>query len=535
MDNVLRKIESEEVIVYTDQEYSAEVLRKCREIHKNSVAEMKLNGDFDSDVWIGFSGVKKFHIDFTMDHVLYQSHIGKQFGISFATMKNMVKCYAIYCYGIYIFSTIAKKKVQVVTTFLQKYGDKDYRQSAEDITTIEEFLGFIGTPDKQIIAILSTIKTSASAKAGQRKLSPVINYLAVENEINSIYGDNCSDETFIQWFPIYFWVNVTFILPLRATEMLVTPRNCITRKNGKTYLAIRRTRLKKGARTVHYDVNKDYKIFTYEIPDTVVVRNIEKYISMTETQDRRFLFVYSDKAINGMLSLSVFNELLQRFMEEHIIGNSRYDFAKYATGIDEFEPITAGDSRPIAMSNLYFQKVGEDICRQLADHMKITTSSGYYMNISNTIWASSIFDLQRKLDFYNRYTEDQYNAGKQMLIDTDGSICASPKRELDKENLDDCVEQDHLEDCMGCKYYHPTKEAIDSFLEQQKEKADTSAKRVIEFMNNTMRLKNDGTTLEEVFLKVQTDAARYRIGCDIKVKEMYKEWQKLQNFPKTSC
>lgn len=60
MDNLLRKVESDEVVVYTDQVYSIDVLNKCREIHQKLVDEGKIESDFDSDKWMGYSGVKKF-------------------------------------------------------------------------------------------------------------------------------------------------------------------------------------------------------------------------------------------------------------------------------------------------------------------------------------------------------------------------------------------------------------------------------------------------------------------------------------------
>ena len=41
MDNLLRKVESDEVVVYTDQVYSIDVLNKCREIHQKLVDEGK--------------------------------------------------------------------------------------------------------------------------------------------------------------------------------------------------------------------------------------------------------------------------------------------------------------------------------------------------------------------------------------------------------------------------------------------------------------------------------------------------------------
>ena len=534
MDNLLRKIETEEVVVYTDQIYSIDVLNKCRKIHENLVAEGKLEGDFFAEKWMGYSGVKRFGIDFAMNADLYNAHIGKEFGIGIDKMKNMLRCYTIYCSGVYIFSTIARDKIQVIKDFLQRFKDKDFKLNATGLITIEDFLCFIGTPDAQIDTITSKIRLVKNNAKQQRQLSPIINYLVIENEINRIFREGCDDVIFKKWFPIYFWVNITFILPLRATEMLLTPKDCIYRDNNKTILKIRRTRLKKGKRTVYYDINKDYEDFTYEIPDTGVVHNIEKYMELTKEQDRRFLFEYNELSVNEMLSLAAFNHLVQDFVDEHIIGNERYDFAKYATGIEEFEPVTAGDSRPIAMANLYFQKAGEDICRQLADHISINTSSGYYTNISETIWASSVVQLQKSLDYEQRYSREQYEKGKMTAIDTGKSMCLSKKRLKDEENLDDCVEQGHLSDCMGCKYYRPTKAELESFMNKQQKKADESAKKVIEFMNGLLNIKNSDVTLEEVFLSVQTDATRYRKGCDIKAKEKLKEWQRLKNIRKTS-
>lgn len=55
MDNLLRRIESDEVVVYTDQVYSIDTLNKCREIHKKLAIEGKIEGDFDSDKWMGYS------------------------------------------------------------------------------------------------------------------------------------------------------------------------------------------------------------------------------------------------------------------------------------------------------------------------------------------------------------------------------------------------------------------------------------------------------------------------------------------------
>jgi len=535
MNNVLREVRLDDVVIYTEHIYSQSTLSECKKIFNKLVEEGSIKGKFSDDNWLGYSGVKYFGISFQFDNKKYKSCIGKEFGIAQETMKNMLKCFAIYCNGLYVYNTIAKKKINVICDFLENYKERNYRIYSEDLSTLEEFLAFINTPVNQIEKVTLNIRIKIRRGAKQRQLSPVINYLVVENEINSIYSSQLDDETFKRWFPIYFWVNITFILPLRATEMLVTPRECIARLNDKVILRTRRSRLKKGKRTVYYDVQKDYKEFEYEIPDAIVAANIEKYIELTKKQSRRFLFEYSELMLNEMLSLSAFNILLCRFIDERIIGNKKYDFAKYASGIKDFEYITAGDSRPIAMANLYFQKFGEDICRQLADHTNINTSSGYYTNISETILASSIIQYQKRMSYQTRDLKNKFEKSKNLVTVSDKSVCISRRREIDIEDLTDCIDEGHLEDCMGCKFYRPSANELDAVLKRQKEKADVSAKCAIEFMNNIMSIKNRSTTLEEVFLSVQTKATRYRMGCNIKVEEKWKEWENHKNTQKTSC
>lgn len=169
MDNFLREIESEDVVIYTDQVYSADLLNKCREIHRKLVIEGKMEGEFNSDKWMGYSGVRKYGIKFTMNASLYYKHMGKEFEIPIETMKNMLRCYAIYYNGVYIYNTIARNKIYIIKHFLMRYRDKDFELTTEDIVTVKEFLGFINTPNEQIEKIISYIKLKKCSKTSQRK------------------------------------------------------------------------------------------------------------------------------------------------------------------------------------------------------------------------------------------------------------------------------------------------------------------------------------------------------------------------------
>lgn len=211
-------------------------------------------------------------------------------------------------------------------SFLESYLDDNYKVSEEDIQIIVDFLLFISTPEELVTKISETIKKTETDPSSPRKLNPVIDYLVLEDAINSLYNGAIDDTTFVKYFPIYFWVNITFILPLRATEILLTPYECIGVEEGEKKLTVRRTLLKKKHLRVYYDVEKDYQIFTYSIPDNGVAKNIEKYIEMTKYHKRKYLFDFDYYTINDMFSLRCFNALLRDFFELYVKENTKYEF-----------------------------------------------------------------------------------------------------------------------------------------------------------------------------------------------------------------
>jgi hypothetical protein len=534
MNNTLYEFETDELIVYSQDTYSNNMVQKCKSIFNTYVSQGKITGKFEDDMWYTFSGTMHCGINFDLDKDKYLSHVGKEFGISYETIILMLKCYLVTCFGSFIFSGIEKDRNKSIKDFLENYSFSSPQITVKsEYNTIEEFLLFINTPLDKINKITETICLKKKSR-NQRQLSPVINYLAIADAVNDMFSSNLNDDEFIKWFPIYFWTNITFILPLRATEMLVTHKNCIRREKHKVYLTVRRTRLKGNQdKRVYYDIDKDYQPFTYEIPDSDVVKNIEKYVEMTSDQERKLLFVYNHLSTNMMFSLKAFNRRIAEFMVEHVIDNRKYDFSKYASGINRFEVVSAGDSRPIAMANLYFQNVSADVCRQLANHQRIDTSSSYYTNITEIVMGSSIMQFQKRLNHSRENWKNQGEIGEALMLSGKKGVCTSVRRSIDSNDLHDCIEQKHLADCIGCRYYRPSEKELNEYLKTEKKAADKSTKKLIKMMNDISKIKETGTSFEDIVLKVQTDVARYKVGCDEKVKEMGETWLKTKSSQRT--
>ena len=523
MDNLLRKIPlDEEIVLFREEAYSPENIKLYMEQFDIYKAEGKIIGEFKDDIWVCNTGIKSFRINFHFNEVKYASHLKKDLKLTPREIRDMLKFYVLYICGEYIFRTIAQKN-NLIKSVLTEYGDERYSIMKTDKTTFGHFLAFIGLPESVAKAILAGIHANKPNPSKQRELAMFVNYLAIDSELTDMYSSQIPDSEFVRWFPILFWVKITFVIPLRATEMLLTPFKCIEHRGKDTFILLRRSMLKKGHRTVYYDVDKDYHIFEYRIPNNKTVSLIEKYINLTEKNERRFLFDYSKFSTNGLMSLMTFNNLLEAFVTERLIGNKKYDFAKFATGIEEFSVVVAGDSRPIAMSNIFFQNNGAEICRQLADHENLKTSEGYFTNVAKTVEAASIMRMQKKIvRGYTRTNKDRKNTDLPGYI-SDNRSCSSPRRPKETGDITDCIKQGHIDDdCLGCDYYEPTESEVKKEAEKRAEKLTAAAKEMLRCVFKGPDIPD----FDKVFLDAHTTIARYSTACDVNTKKAYEKWQR---------
>ena len=533
-DSVLRRLQvDEDVVLYRENTYRPADKSEYLSLHEKMRSEGKIRNRYEDAVWVCSSDIRSFELNFEFSHTDYKRHFGKESGLSVSDVTDMLKCYALHICGEFIFRTIAMR-VSAIKEFLTKFGDAGFRMEMNVRMVVADFLSFSGAQEHEITSVMSRIGTLKTPKAGKRELADLINYLAIDSELTDMYS-SCTqtDEEFIQWFPLYFWTKVTFILPLRATEMLVTPFDCVSMRDGETFLTVRRTVLKGRRKTVFYDVDRDYRLFEYRIPENETVRTIEKYRNLTACHERRFLFEYGEKSVNGIMSLATFNFLLSDFVNERLIGNRKYDYSRFACGIREFETVTAGDSRPIAMANLYYQDAGADICRQLANHVHINTSAGYYTNVSNTVLASSVMHLQRKLNYERRMT-DRYSEvyGDAERLPVAGRSCSSPHRPDETGDITDCIAEDHLYECFGCRYYTPGGKELEQALSERKKALDEASMEVLKCMAAGTDAKD--ADFDKAFLDAHTGITRYKTACDENAKERLVKWQRRRSTA-TNC
>lgn len=530
MSRLAKRIEFDDFIFFEAETYDFSSLFYSRKEFNKLVEEGKASGEFDGSKWMLYTGKEWVGINFKLVAYKYKSHACKILNVSYSNIVLMLKDYAMFLYGTFINKEIAGR-IKVLKKFLEEYGEEDYQILSTNLYKLHEFLTYISISEDKIMEINGALKVIEAKKPGKRKLSPIINYLVIENEIKRMYSGDIDDETFVKWFPVFFWVEVTFNLPLRANEMLLTPYNCIERRAGDAYLTVRRTQLKKHKGIVKNDIDLDYKLFPYRMPDNDVIKTIDKYIELTKNQKRKYLFMYDETTMtNSRVALRPFNRLLSEFIGEKMIGNPDYDYVRYATGIEEFETVTAGDSRPIAMVNIYFSNFGADICMQLANHDNLKTSEGYYTNIDQIIMDSSIVRMQNRYNADARAAKLRKNTYKP-VVSIKG--CSSPKRLRDMENIEDCEKNGHEDECIGCGFYSPTEKELKEYEKKLREEIRSGSKKMIKLLNGILKAKDVDQTAEELFYSVQHDMIKVKEVADIKAEKGLEEWEETLHTQKT--
>jgi len=316
--------------------------------------------------------------------------------------------------------------------------------------------------------------TSADTKK-QRVLARFYTYLKFD-EIISRHWNSIDQFQKIVYFPLYFWWKLTAILPLRPTEFLLTPRDCL---QGKM-LTVRRTRLKGKGGHVNYNINGDYELRQYEISDQLA-SDLNAYInatdSLTPNKIDTLLIPVTGYAGNDDVGDSRYytyrrlRQCLLNFYNE-IIFPSKADI----------DVITLGDTRHLAMINLIISGGSPTVCRELAGHADIDVSSHYYANISNLVECVTIERLRNgrggKAGIVGRphYALTKPNAVHR--VSNGWCDALSVKNGDVGECLKVMSNNGHIGECTCCGHFWPDDEGLwlsfyDDKLGKQRIKADT--------------------------------------------------------------
>jgi hypothetical protein len=316
---------------------------------------------------------------------------------------------------------------------------------------------------------------------------------------------------------LYFWWNLTAMLPLRPTEFLLTPRGCLaTGDNGENIITIRRTKLKGGFEKIAYRVIDDYERKKYVINDYLAAE-LRLYLKATEKMrqtgvDTLFLqephYKYLGISTNSnskYYSYANLNTCLRYFYQEVIRPQNT-----------ELNVLRLGDTRHIAMVNLIISGGSPVICRELAGHSDIGISSHYFSNASNLVECAT----------YERYRKTKSGVAdivgipkyplalsKDLHRLPDGWCDAPGVKEGDiSECLKIAGEQGEIGNCNYCIHYFPDESGVRSlFLDEKagKRKVDADSWHLIKMIESVRKGIGHAEDIGSALLRLQRSSNHY--------------------------
>ena len=374
---------------YATAFFDAEVFEKVQVLFEDyKTSGVITSGSFTDDTWRLTNQISTMTISFHFNELLYRKNAVPWIGCKYSTFVKSAKTYAMFKLGSMSIQNIR----DIINSFhaVSEMSEDALLVMVSDFSFhIAELLATLPGESNRRDIVIETLEERSCSRCNdsgvnrQRVLSGLGTYFRFNDALQK-YWDSASNDEKTFWFPLYLWWNVTAILPLRPTEFLLTPRECLSYENSKNILTLRRTTLKGGGKKFSYRIDEDYEIVRYEIPDAMA-HEITWYMDATahmEPAPLSTLFVlephyayFARKPYGrncGYYSYRNLSTCLRRFQET-------------VMGVDEESKIFLGDTRHLAMIGLILSGGSPLICKELAGHEDINISSHYYSNISRFI------------------------------------------------------------------------------------------------------------------------------------------------------
>ena len=369
---------------YLLTDLNEEMLRHAKETFENYRARgIVINGNFEDDEWCLTNQYKKVTLRFSPNELLFKKHAEKWLESSYHGFVEAVKVYAIFNLDGFTVRGIQGRVVNCIvgaaeTPIGELVADKH----------LLEFLKLLpgGETKDRIVEDMEEQLMFAKEKHSDRKqriLSDFTAYFGFNSALESYWvGATKRDKLF--YFPLYFWWNLTAILPLRVTEFLLTPRECLETKGGETILTIRRTTLKARKMRVKHNINEDYEMVKYSIPEKLA-NEVRDYLHATAKMPLSSLnTLFVPHAHYSCLGRDVVPSSVYYSSRnlEHCLRKFQDKVMMIAS---EKDRIRLGDTRHLAMISLIISGGSPVICKELAGHEDVNISSHYYSNISKLV------------------------------------------------------------------------------------------------------------------------------------------------------
>ena len=469
-----------------------------------------INGNFSDDEWLLTNQVSKMTLRFYPNELDFKRYAEKWLGCSYRCFIDAIKAYAVFHMGIINLHGI--KEIVRKLTWLAEKPCEDLPVDAHLI----EFLKLLpanATKDRVIEDMEEHAMFGHQQQDGgrQRVLAEFNAYFRFNDALEDFWSEaNAGDKLF--YFPLYFWWNLTAILPLRPTEFLLTPRQCVERRKGENVLTVRRTILKGGQRKVYYNINGDYRLVKYSITDKMAAA-VDEYMRATaglpvSELDTLFVqmphYLYLGRTAPSSSVYYSYQNLsycLKRFQDDIMKSES------------DKNRIRLGDTRHLAMISLIASGGSPVVCRELAGHEDINISSHYYSNISRFVECAT-YEMYRKQKGYSVDMLNHEAICTGTTVEVNGGRCDSSAYAAG--DIGDCIRNigtgGELGHCASCPHFVDGKSGrylLFSNADERKNQVDIDSKYLMRVLETVRKGKGCNEDIQSALLKLQHSSSRY--------------------------
>lgn len=360
-----------------------------------------IDGEFDSNTWKLCNEYEAVRLDFASITV-NNFDIIRAFAIPISKWRIFLKTFIVLNFSKYVITTWQTVICDLRTLFSVNFKSRE-QVSLTFPYVLQDFLSGIQPKDEDTVdnimdSLDSCMELNISKANCTRELASFSSYLIFNEMIRKWWADtNISDAERLFFCPVYLWWQITAIIPLRPREFILTPRNCLSERDGNYYLDLRKSLLKgsSGGKIKHHKISSDYKTTQFCVTKALYDA-IQWYIDHTENCEVpavdmllraephyaafHHLKPYTSRHysyINLSTCLRKFySQILEKRYGLHIVTFSDYKHA-IATG-NEIQFIHLGDTRHLAMMNILFSDASPEVAMSLAGHSSIDMASHYY-------------------------------------------------------------------------------------------------------------------------------------------------------------
>lgn len=450
---------------------------------------------FRDDVWRLTDEVKNYGLFFRCDGRVFRGGAGQWCGVGCRTFEKCMKAYAVYSLG-----QISIEGIRVLVNEMKDLAGMGMDQAMRLApgARIVEFISSLPGPgearDRVVEAMEENRLSRIWKKKDSRKLSEFRDYLRFDKELDGFWLAADAGQK-VHYFPVYFWWKLTAVLPLRPTEFLLTPEDCLRQDGNGWVLSVRRTRNKKAQGKRSYRVEDDYEICEYSIPVDLAqeIRGYQAAVRPYRKPENSALLLPGNLSTSWHLTYQQLHARLDRLIEKEL-GDSSLE-------------VNPGDTRHLAMINLILSGGSPTVCKELAGHEDIDISSHYYANISSVIEASVY-------EFCHSGAQGSVLDGRMYFpavlpsarVRVEDGWCTS---EAAAEGLvTDCLKNyrgvGRLGECRDCPFFYPDRRGIRlKVLDERKKSVDLAADFLMQMIESVRRGNGSEESILAAMARIQ--------------------------------